>query len=86
MHNLEEAATTGRPQAWTAETLRILAAVMVINVTVPHVPAAFITGGYVPGLFTAPSLNLPVAVAFLVRARDGVTSAPPAAGTRSGDR
>lgn len=60
--------TTGPPRPWTTVALRLLAAVMVLNVVVPHLPAAVLTGGYVPGLVTALLINLPVATAFLVRA------------------
>ena len=45
--------------------LRILAAVLLINIAVPHVPAALILGGYAPGLLSALAVNLPVGLAAL---------------------
>ena len=63
---LGAAATTGR--RWAGDALAVLAVVMVVNVVVPHVPGALLTGGYVPGVVSAVAVNLPVAVAYL-RAR-----------------
>lgn len=60
-------ATIGPSRRWTTVALRLLAAAMVLNVVVPHAPAAVIVGGYVPGLVTALLVNLPVATVFLVR-------------------
>lgn len=70
------AATTGPRRGWTTSALRVLAAVMLVNVVVPHVPAAVAAGGYSPGVVTALAVNLPVAAAFLRRTR-------PAPGTRA---
>ena len=44
-----------------------LAWIMLINVFVPHVPAAILLGGYAPGLITAVFVNLPIAGFALVR-------------------
>ena len=52
--------------AWPRDALRILAWVMLVNVAVPHVPAAVISGGYAPGLATALAVTLPVTIAHLV--------------------
>ena len=49
--------------------LGVLAVAMVVNVVVPHVPAAVLTGGYVPGVVSAVLVNLPVAASYLRRAR-----------------
>jgi hypothetical protein len=63
-------ATAARPRPWARAALGVLALVMVVNVLVPHVPAALVTGGYVPGVVSAVLVNLPVAAAYL-RARAG---------------
>lgn len=44
-----------------------LAWIMLLNVLLPHIPAAILLDGYSPGLITAVALNLPVAVFALVR-------------------
>ncbi|GAA1648443.1 HXXEE domain-containing protein [Georgenia ruanii] len=64
---LAGAATAGR--RWAGDALAVLAVVMVVNVVVPHVPGALLTGGYVPGVVSAVVVNLPVALAYLRRAR-----------------
>ena len=46
---------------------KLLAWVMLVNVVVPHVPAAIALGGYSPGVLTAVLVNLPYAVWFLRR-------------------
>lgn len=57
-----------RPAAPLARSVTIaLAAVMLVNVAVPHVPAALLLGGYAPGVVTAVLLNLPVALLALRR-------------------
>jgi hypothetical protein len=68
-------ATTGRPSAGKEALLAVLAAVLLLNVFVPHVPAAVVLGGYAPGVATAVLLNLPVSALFLRRAvREGRVS------------
>jgi len=52
--------------AWPHDALRILAWVMLVNVAVPHAPAAVMSGGYAPGLATALAVTLPVTIAYLV--------------------
>ena len=42
--------------------LQALPLVMLANVVVPHVPAALLMGGYVPGLLTALAVNIPVSL------------------------
>ena len=49
----------------TLWAVRIWAAILVVNVFVPHLPAAVLAGGYVPGVATAVLLNLPLGVACL---------------------
>ncbi|MEV5748078.1 HXXEE domain-containing protein [Actinoallomurus sp. NPDC052308] len=42
-----------------------MAGVMLLNVALPHVPAAVAARGYAPGLVTAVGLNLPIGLAVL---------------------
>lgn len=59
--------------------IRVVAAVFLANVMIPHVPAALLLGGYVPGLSTAILVNLPFC-AWIVWQRcdlDAVTSPSP---------
>jgi hypothetical protein len=42
--------------------LRGFAAVLLVNIVAPHVPAALLLGGYAPGVVTAVAVNLPVGV------------------------
>jgi len=44
-----------------------LALIMLINVLIPHVPAAILMGGYAPGVATAVLLNLPISIFVLRR-------------------
>ena len=53
-------ATHGKVQA-----LRFLAAILLINIALPHVPAAQVLGGYAPGLLSAFAVNLPVGLVVL---------------------
>jgi hypothetical protein len=50
--------------------VRILAWVLLANVMLPHVPAAFVLGGYTPGLVTALAVNLPLSLWVLRRTRN----------------
>jgi len=60
------AAATRREQAgWLA--VRVTAAVLLMNVVVPHIPAAIALRGYAPGLLTAVALNLPLGLWILRR-------------------
>lgn len=54
-----------------AAALRTIAAILLVNVLVPHVPAAVALGGYAPGVLTAVALNLPAGLVALrlLRAR-----------------
>tara|TARA_R110000765_G_scaffold84872_2_gene163963 strand:- start:226 stop:660 length:435 start_codon:yes stop_codon:yes gene_type:complete len=47
--------------------VRGFAWIMLLNVLIPHVPAAFMLGGYSPGLLTASVVNLPITVYILVK-------------------
>lgn len=40
---------------------------MLVNVVVPHVPAALFAGGYAPGVVTAVLVSLPVSLLYLRR-------------------
>ena len=51
--------------------MRITAAVLLVNVFVPHVPAAIALGGYAPGLVTALTINLPLSLWILLRGGEG---------------
>ena len=44
-----------------------LAWIMLLNVVLPHIPAAILLGGYAPGVVTAVFVNLPIAGLVLVR-------------------
>ena len=46
---------------------RGLALIMLLNVILPHVPAAILLGGYAPGVLSAVTLNLPLALFTLFR-------------------
>ena len=51
----------------------VLAATMLLNVVIPHLPAAVRARGYAPGVVTAVGVVLPVTGGYLARARqDGV--------------
>lgn len=52
----------GPASAGKMAVLRAIAAILLVNVLVPHVPAAVVLGGYAPGVITAVALNLPAAV------------------------
>ena len=66
-------ATTGRPARWKPYLVAAVAAGLLLNVMLPHVPAAVALGGYAPGVVTALLLNLPFSLYFLRRSlRDGV--------------
>jgi len=45
----------------------MLAAILLVNVFLPHLPAAIAMGGYSPGVVTAVLLNLPACAYFLFR-------------------
>lgn len=68
-------ATTGRPSRGAAWTVAFVQSLLLVNVVVPHIPAALALGGYAPGLATAVAINLPYSVYFLRRSvRDGALS------------
>jgi len=52
-------AGSGRASGAKALTLRAIAWVLLINVVLPHAPAAVVLGGYAPGVATAVLVNLP---------------------------
>ena len=60
-------ATTGRPSKLKFYLVALVQAQVLLNVFVPHVPAAFALGGYAPGLATAVLINLPFSVYFFRR-------------------
>jgi hypothetical protein len=65
-------ATTGRPTRLKPYLVATIAAGLLLNVLLPHVPAAVALGGYAPGVVTALVLNLPVSLYFLRRSlREG---------------
>lgn len=58
---------TRNPSSGLALVLvRGLACIMLLNVALPHIPAAILFGGYAPGVITAVLVNLPVACIVLV--------------------
>lgn len=65
-------ATTGRPTRLKPYLVVVIAMGLLLNVFIPHVPAAVALGGYAPGVATAVLLNLPFSIYFLRRsAREG---------------
>lgn len=65
-------ATTGRPTPLKAYVVAVIAMGLMLNVVVPHVPAAVLLGGYAPGVATAVLVNLPFSIYFLRRSlREG---------------
>lgn len=50
--------------------LRVIALILLVNVLVPHVPAAVVLGGYAPGVLTAVVLNLPAGLIALRLLKD----------------
>ncbi|AWZ00146.1 MAG: HXXEE domain-containing protein [Rhodobiaceae bacterium] len=54
------AGSVGTPSRTKTWLVCFVTSIYLANVFIPHVPAAFITGGYVPGLGTALFINLPV--------------------------
>lgn len=65
-------ATTGNPSQIKPYLVAGIAAVLLLNVFVPHLPAAILFSGYAPGLITAVAVNLPFSIYFLSRSlREG---------------
>ncbi len=61
-------ATTGQPTPVKKHLSPLLAVTLLLNVFIPHVPAAIALGGYAPGVATAVLVNLPFSIYFLRRA------------------
>ncbi len=61
--------TLHRDAVFALILLKGLAWVMLLNVLVPHIPAAFLLGGYAPGVVSAVALNFPIAGYILFRTR-----------------
>ena len=69
------AATSGRASGGKAWAVVFVQSLFLVNVFVPHVPAAVALGGYAPGVVTAVLVNLPYSVYFLRRSvSEGVVS------------
>lgn len=65
-------ATTGKPTHIKSYFVAVIAAGLLLNVFIPHVPAAVALGGYTPGVATAVLVNLPCSIYFLRRSlREG---------------
>jgi hypothetical protein len=60
-------AATGRPTRIKAYLVAMVQAMLLMNVFVPHVPAAVVLGGYAPGVLTAVFVNLPFSIYFFRR-------------------
>jgi hypothetical protein len=59
----------------TVYAVMFVQSLFLVNVIVPHVPAALLLGGYVPGVVTAVGVQLPFSVYFLRRSvLEGVVS------------
>lgn len=63
-------AATGATSGTKIGVLRAVAVVLLINVALPHLPAAAALGGYAPGLVTSLLINLPVSLWVLFRLRE----------------
>jgi hypothetical protein len=65
-------ATIGKPTRLKASLVAVIAMGLLLNVFIPHVPAAVALGGYAPGVATAVLVNLPFSIYFLRRSlREG---------------
>jgi hypothetical protein len=65
-------ATTGRRTRLKSYLVVVIAMGLLLNVFIPHVPAAVALGGYAPGVATAVLVNLPFSIYFLRRSlREG---------------
>lgn len=60
-------ATTGGRTPVKKYLSPLLAVTLLLNVFIPHVPAAIALGGYAPGVATAVFVNLPFSIYFLQR-------------------
>ena len=68
-------ATTGSRTRLKKYLSPLLAVTLLLNVFIPHVPAAVALGGYSPGVITAVLVNLPFSICFLERSmHEGVVS------------
>ncbi|WP_312160169.1 HXXEE domain-containing protein [Phenylobacterium sp.] len=63
-------AATGATSGIKIGVLRAVAALLLINVALPHLPAAAVLGGYAPGVLTSLLVNLPVSLWVLYRLRE----------------
>jgi hypothetical protein len=73
-------ATTGKPKRGAVWAVVLVQSVFLVNVFVPHVPAALMLGGYAPGVVTALLIQLPYSLYFLRRSvKEGVVSRAAAA-------
>ena len=55
-------AGVGRASEAKRRLLSVFAFVLLVNIAVPHVPAAMLMGGYAPGVVTAVLINLPISL------------------------
>lgn len=62
-------AATGVSTPAKVSALRAVAIVLLVNVLLPHLPAAWAFGGYAPGVVTAVLVNLPVSIWVLWKLR-----------------
>lgn len=63
-------AATGATSGMKIGVLRFIAVVLLVNVALPHLPAAAALGGYAPGVVTSLLINLPVSLWVLFRLRE----------------
>lgn len=61
------AATTVRPTGGSAWAVVFVQSVFLVNVFLPHLPAAVFLRGYAPGVVTAVAIQLPYSVYFIQR-------------------
>ena len=62
-------ATTGANRPYKRYVVAMIAAALLWNVFLPHVPAAIAFGGYAPGVVTAVAINLPLTLYLFWRTR-----------------
>lgn len=61
--------SAGAPSRLKTWLVCFVASIYLANVFLPHIPAALVTGGYVPGVVTALMINLPLCALLLRQAK-----------------
>ena len=63
------AGSVGAPSRFKTWLVCFVASIYLVNVFLPHLPTAFIIGGYAPGIVTALTINLPLCLLLLRQAK-----------------